>query len=124
MRDCRKGKGEKLISVVIMVFLKLNLDPNTYEEILRMFVDYGCWKDLLKIIEIETRFKRQTSKFWTTDQNCVEIKLFAEQLTKDNNLLLNCTSDKKPAISLCAKWAPSEKNTLCASSDVRRYMHI
>ncbi|AKI80468.1 hypothetical protein QJ850_gp231 [Acanthamoeba polyphaga mimivirus] len=110
LRDIRTGKGEKLIPVVIMTYLKFHLDTDVYNSIVTDFVSmYGCWKDLLKIVEIETRFRLSTPSVSNKNINPIEIKLFADQLQKDFDTVNNSTGTSKVAISLCAKWAPSEK---------------
>jgi len=110
MRDIRGGKGEKLIPAVLMICLKLTAEPNVYEAVLRKMVEYGCWKDLLRIIELETRYHREQRNLQLIA--CpIEITLFAEQLKKDSNIILVAEqgdTNTKAAISLCAKWAPSE----------------
>ncbi len=114
MRDVRKGKGEKLIPAVVMVYLKGNIEPATYEAMLHKMVEYGCWKDLLRIIEIQSRMVLDNSKKSrvrvpiTTSNNLIEVKLFADQLKKDSDELDNVEPGKNAIISLCAKWAPSE----------------
>jgi hypothetical protein len=100
MRDVRNGKGEKLIPIVLMVYLKFNIEPHTYEAILRKMLEYGCWKDVLRIVEIGNRLNNLTTR--------PEIRLFAEQLARDTKAIEEATSEKKAIISLCAKWAPSE----------------
>lgn len=113
MRDVRGGKGEKLIPVVIMVYLKNTIDPSIYESILHRMLDYGYWKDLLKIIEIDCRAKIESKKRYNVISSSTEVKLFAEQLKKDYELLKTTETNpnaKKVAISLCGKWAPSEKS--------------
>ena len=107
MRDVRGGKGEKLIPAVIMVYLKLNIEQNVYEAMLHKMIEYGYWKDLLKIIEIECRTKMEIN-CKTMDKCPIEVQLFAKQLQQDA-IALETTTEKKAIISLCAKWAPSEK---------------
>ncbi|XWV26993.1 hypothetical protein QJ857_gp0056 [Tupanvirus soda lake] len=111
MRDVRGGKGEKLIPAVIMVHLKHNVEPEVYEAILRKLVEYGYWKDLLRIIEIEARLAQETNKKAVADPHSIEVKLFAQQLKMDAQDIdaAVSSSGKKTAISLCGKWAPSEK---------------
>lgn len=124
MRDVRHGKGEKHIPVVILTYIKLVYPSDVYEPILRKMVEYGYWKDLLRVIEIETRYYKETCKKATLKTGPVEILLFAEQLKTDYKILMDyesCTNhssdqanlspvSKKVCISLCAKWAPSEKS--------------
>jgi hypothetical protein len=101
LRDIRNGKGEKLIPVVIVVCLKETLPKETYEIVLKEMVKLGYWKDILKVHEISCFL---TKRF---DEITPEIELFAEQLKQDHNALISNTSNV--AISLCGKWAPTEK---------------
>ena len=114
MRDARTGKGEKLLPIVIMAALGLTVNGQFYEDLCRELVSYGCWKDLLRIREIyqRTMLENDKSQTWT---NQVELRLFAEQLEHDWNCIqdedlsvYNSETYKPVAISLCAKWAPSE----------------
>lgn len=99
MRDVRNGKGEKLIPVAIMVYLKLSLDSDTYRVILENFVKYGCWKDVVRIYDIYCRYcKRNTINIL----NKIEIEIIADKLKTD--------SQSNDLVSLCAKWAPSENS--------------
>ncbi|AQN68104.1 hypothetical protein [Saudi moumouvirus] len=124
LRDIRSGKGEKLIPVAIICYLKLNIETSVYESILNEYIKYGCWKDLLKIIEIDSHI---SSEYKISKSTGIEVKLFSEQLKKDDYLINNMSTDKKIAISLCAKWAPSEyshynKKTLSVANDIMNYL--
>src|SRR5437867_3596209 len=55
MRDIRGGKGEKLIPEVLLVYFKKSTSVVAYEPLIRKIIEYGYWKDLLRIMEIETR---------------------------------------------------------------------
>lgn len=110
LRDIRTGKGEKLIPAVILVYLRHSLAKNDYESILRQMINYGCWKDLLRVVEINNRYLLKKNKRQVMDSITIEIMLFAEQLKKDLIALEeNTNNNGKIAISLCAKWAPTEK---------------
>ena len=124
LRDVRSGKGEKLIPIVILFCLKFKLPAAVYEDILRKMVQYGYWKDLLKIHEFECRYyklidKSNRNKKLTFLDNPIELRLFAEQLDIDRKIYENEkqnhenqnteNKNKNVAISLCAKWAPTEK---------------
>lgn len=104
LRDPRNGKGEKLISIVLMLMLKIYLkDDIFYQELLEyIFIRNGCWKDLLKLMEL--------SYYYDNLHNDVEINLFRNTLRDDlTKLYESSTTDTNPvAISLCAKWAPTE----------------
>uniref|UniRef100_A0A6C0CBB8 TROVE domain-containing protein n=1 Tax=viral metagenome TaxID=1070528 RepID=A0A6C0CBB8_9ZZZZ len=109
LRDIRGGKGEKLIPIVLMVCLKLAFPANVYSDILKNFIDYGCWKDLLRIIEIHNRLCLIIDPLCDTFDNTMECQMFANQLALDYQAYQVCT-DSKVAISLCAKWAPGERS--------------
>ena len=124
LRDIRKGKGEKLIPIVLLVFLKLNLDSSTYEDIIKLLLQYGCWKDILRIMEIYCHYTILSRNPLGSDpksipqrvnkkicqQGRIGNKTIQRSIRKDLELILDQPlSDKKIAISLCGKWAPSEK---------------
>jgi hypothetical protein len=75
-----------------MLWLRKNYN-DIYKLNIKIYIDkYGCWKDLLYISNINK-------------DNNYELKLFANQLIEDKK---NLEEDK--CISLCAKWAPSERD--------------
>lgn len=115
LRDVRGGKGEKLIPQVIMVHLSESLPKDEYKEILVKFLDYGYYKDLLRIVEIRNRLilngtgetrvemKETGVEYLYKNNRCVEFELLAEQL------LLDCDNyHNENSVSLCAKWLPNE----------------
>lgn len=124
MRDVRNGKGEKLIPAVLMVLIKRRCTDDVYEELARLMVDYGYWKDLLTIMEIDARL---TSQELGPSPTPIETKLFAQQLKLDLENLEK--SGEKTAITLCAKWAPTEdshfdsKPMQCAKK-IMKEMHL
>lgn len=98
-RDRINGKKEKKISNDAMIWLKNN-KPNTYYDNIMTYINkYGCWKDLLYI------------SYYCDDK--YELKLFAKKLLEDKILL-----DNNENVSLCAKWAPTEK----CRNDKRKHM--
>ena len=95
-RDRLKGKKEKELSNLCLLWLK-EFYPVIYKKNIMTYIDkYGCWNDLNYIIK-----KDYNNKF--------EYKLFAIQLKKDKELL---EEDKN--ISLCSKWVinANKKNTI------------
>lgn len=131
MRDVRGGKGEKKIPIVTMAYLKTFkvIPTETYESILKLFIKYGCWKDIVRISEIAIRSYSKIDVDF-------EMKLFADQITLDaeayiayeHELKINPDA-KKPAISLCAKWTPSEKShfdtkPLCFAKRIRKHLGL
>jgi hypothetical protein len=103
-RDRLKGKKEKKVSNEGMLWLRNNYFE-TYKLNIRNYVDkYGRWKDLLYI----TYNLKKASK-----EKDYELSLFSEQLRLDEQKL-----STTQAISLCAKWAPSENDR----NDKRKHM--
>lgn len=93
-RDRKNGKKEKLISIKAMKWLRDN-KFKTYKKNTQTYIDkYGCWKDIINIANKCSR------------ENAFEVELIANQLRLDK-LSLNDTNNN---VSLCAKWAPSEKD--------------
>lgn len=88
IRDYKNGRGEKDIAINLfnqlkktnLLIYKMNMDI--------FYGKYGCYKDILKI-----------------EDNYLELEFLKNQLEND---LDNMKQDK--AISLAAKWAPSEKS--------------
>lgn len=111
MRDVRGGKGEKLIPQILLVLLKKCV-PNAYQVIVQKMIDYGYWKDVMRVVEIDTRLNLETRKKKKANNDVsIEVKLFAKQLESDIETLKNhATEGKKATISLCGKWAPREKS--------------
>lgn len=104
MRDVRGGKGEKLIPIVLIAHLRYNISPDAYVALLKRMIEYGYWKDLLRIYEFTCRCNKTLVSSFTP-----EIDLIVEQLRLDVNTLNASTDPSVHApISLCAKWAPSE----------------
>jgi len=88
-RDIKDGKGEKFISKIMMLIIKIT-NPQVYTKLIPLFVNVGCWKDLLFLYEAGTIYGTQDSS---------EISAFSQRLLEDFG---------KDRPSLCAKWAPSE----------------
>ena len=87
MRDIRKGKGEKLIPCIIVVYLSYFIDHNTYKLLLEKIINYGYWKDILQIIELKRKLNNNDLD--------IEITLFSDQLKKDINILDTSSTEKK-----------------------------
>lgn len=102
-RDIREGKGEKLIGKVLLFLIKLT-NHNIYTELLQSFIEVGCWKDILFLVELTVHYCKELENLGinvsdNSAYNISEIKLFANQLKIDSTI-------EHP--SLCAKWAPTE----------------
>lgn len=128
LRDIRSGKGEKLIPIVLLVCLKFAFPREVYQSILGDFVSYGCWKDLLRVIEIYNRLCLMLDPNCITFDNEFECQMFATQIAADHSALKSAGATKV-AISLCAKWAPGEgshfnKAPIKAANQIRKLLKL
>lgn len=92
-RDRAEGKKEKNVSNRAMIWLKRKKNATYKLNILNYVNKYGCWKDI-SYIAIKN-----------INHNDYEVDMFADQLRLDKDLL-----DADKPVSLCAKWAPSERD--------------
>ncbi len=101
-RDCRNGKGERKVSYRGMLWLRKN-KPLTYILNLNTFLELGYFKDLLVLAGFVID---ENQEYLGTDNQILELELFAEFLKKDIERFEKYGS--KAQISLASKWAPSE----------------
>lgn len=93
-RDAREGKGEKQLSKIMLMIIKIS-HPEIYEKLVPLFIEVGCWKDVLFLYEMGQNYSNNSD----SDTDSVEINELAKQLTLDQ---------VAESPSLCAKWAPTE----------------
>jgi hypothetical protein len=100
-RDIRNGKGERRITIMCLLYLKI-CDRRVYTRLLYLFVnDLGYWKDLCVLCHA-SRILLLPYKY--------EIKLIVTHLEDDLQMYNRCQKTQKtPKLSLIAKWLPSEK---------------
>jgi len=91
-RDCRGGKGEKRLFHDSLKWLEAN-HPEVLDKNLKYIPQFGTWKDILVLVG-------------TTFENPV-LNLMANQLKEDLKFM---QANEKSKVSLCAKWAPSERH--------------
>jgi hypothetical protein len=112
-RWCRGGKGERSHFYSIMTVL-LEFYPSIVIKLLPLIPTYGYWKDPLLLLR---RVKEggnlstepSSSKVYADLEDSIW-RLFASQLDADlAELSQAALEDRAPKISLCAKFAPSEK---------------
>ena len=110
-RDCRSGKGEKLVVYKSLAFLRMR-KPRTYLMNLPLFVEVGYFKDLLLLTEMLEADNHSTYG----EETFVELELLATVLREDIELMdayealvAKGEKAKLPSLSLASKWAPSEK---------------
>ena len=133
LRDCRGGKGERALGIRSLQWLFLSY-PKKFMKVVGFIPEYGRWDDLIhfwpRVLNLQNSISEPTPKQqqqWLEYLNknfCVNIKdqksleelqnaqlrivlLFGQQLAKDLAAMKN---SNKP--SLCAKWAPTENDSL------------
>ena len=130
IRDCRGGKGERLLGRYALIWLFLN-HTEKFMKIAHHITTYGRWDDLLclwpKVLDLEEGVNTQSTlskiALINKNHNCnilgaadlsiirssqlQIVKIMGNQLIADLNLMQN----GKP-ITLCAKWAPTQKDSL------------
>lgn len=133
LRDCRGGKGERSLGIRAMQWLFLSY-PKQFMRVARLVPEYGRWDDLMhlwpRVLNLESAIpspSAEQQQQWRDHLNrnfYVNIKsekalkrrqrlqkeivlLTGDQLKKDRKMMGNSAK-----VSLCAKWAPTEKDSL------------
>lgn len=116
-RWVRGGKGERRIFVQLIVMLYKD-HPDKIMQILKWVPQYGTWKDLLLIAELQQEYAPKEA--WALQQAVYD--LFAEQLRRDDKEMMD--QGTKAKISYAAKYAPLEKThfskTIAADRGIAR----
>jgi len=102
-RDCRGGKGERDLFVLLFIELASRY-PQTAIEILPLIPKYGCYRDLFSIAGRLISDKKGNK---LTPLSDAILNLTVRQLEKD---AASAMTDVPKDISLLAKWAPREKS--------------
>ena len=121
IRDCRGGKGERELGRRALVWLFLNY-PQEMEKIMYLLPEYGRWDDLMyfwpHMLNLSDSLANICANYYTDIPNedtrhylCQQqenyIKLMGTQLCKDHANMQN-----GQPVTICAKWAPTEKDSL------------
>ncbi len=117
IRDCRGGKGEREIGRKLLQFL-FTENPTDFIKIVSLIPEYGRWDDLLYLFPtvmtsslFDTKFRRVFDAILSSPIYKIEIQtvigVICNQLLLDRDNMIQ----GKP-ISLCAKWCPSEKDSM------------
>uniref|UniRef100_A0A6C0EJU1 TROVE domain containing protein n=1 Tax=viral metagenome TaxID=1070528 RepID=A0A6C0EJU1_9ZZZZ len=120
LRDCRGGKGERELGRRALVWLFINR-PVEFRKVLHLLSEYGRWDDLLQffpgVLDLTDldKVRSNYSADVPSQDHLANLKvlqqevvdLVASQLSSD---VANMT-DGKP-VSLCAKWTPTERDSL------------
>jgi hypothetical protein len=102
-RNIRGGKGERQLMQNMLVYLMSQYPPLT-QNLLEFVPTYGCWRDLIALAEAYPKAEDSV------------VSLFVNQLLADSLIV-----GDKP-ISLCAKWAPRERNHMHLAKAVAKRM--
>lgn len=95
-RNPINGLGKKMDSIIKMFIIKL-IDEDAYKNLLPSYINEGCWKDVLILHEMSVNL----CNYVNPD---IEVRTIAYALIIDK-----MNYEKGQKISMCAKWAPSER---------------
>ena len=110
LRDCRGGKGERLQFVRAMKWLIREHSQSVLNN-LQHIPEYGYWKDLLSIF-IDTPFEDTMVDFYAN--------ILRTDMNDFSSAKSEIRNEPKYNISLAAKWAPSEGDSLDKSTGIRK----
>lgn len=120
LRDCRGGKGERELGRQAFTWLFVNY-PSEFRKVMHLIPDYGRWDDLLlffpNVLKLNT-LPQVRNDYSSNLQNedylynlhalqSEVVGLVAAQLRTDLQMM-----DEGEPISLCAKWTPTEGDSL------------
>jgi hypothetical protein len=115
IRDSRGGKGERLLGRHALAWLCVNY-PIEFRKVINLVPEYGRWDDLLYLFpsvlkvsdfrNMRSEYTDDDIEYIRTTQNMI-VKFFSDQLVEDKHNMENGLP-----VSLCAKWAPTECNSL------------
>ena len=135
IRDCRGGKGERDLGRRCFQWLFLNY-PSYFTKVVKLIPEYGRWDDLIylwpKVLQLQTPCTEPTSeqrKEWIDflnrnyysnikdDEKLLYIQSAQEDVVRimGNQLIADrqrMSNKEKSAVSLCAKWVPTERDSL------------
>lgn len=107
-RDCRGGKGERLLSYKMLLQL-FDEFPVTTMRLIEFFPEYGYYKDFLLLAEL----MGSDEKYTMLRSRILDI--VANQLIADEAAL---SRGDHAAVSLCAKYAPREHSHFAKKTNV------
>ena len=123
IRDCRGGKGERNLGRKALIWLFLNY-PDKFMKVAELMSLYGRYDDLMylwpKVLDLSDydrleninqnyccNIKTHEQLFHLEELQWSLVDIMGKQLLADKKLMLQ----GKP-VSLCAKWAPTQKDKL------------
>jgi hypothetical protein len=102
-RDVRGGKGERDLFTVMFNHL-LNIRPFLALKLVDLIPEYGSWRDVMVIFRDVISFDAAVRYLYAEQIRSALFHLIKTQLEKDEADM----ADRKPSISLLAKWMPRE----------------
>jgi len=119
IRDCRGGKGERDLGRKCLIWLFLNYTEE-FNCVAHLIAEYGRWDDLIELwpsVLVLSNTKNEQDEYYSTvldetklkriaELQILFVKMFGDQLVTDREDM----ESGKP-ISVCAKWAPTEKDS-------------
>jgi hypothetical protein len=103
-RDVRGGKGERDIGRKMLKWLFIHF-PSEFRKIYHLISVYGRWDDLFQFFP--NVIKGEILTFEQSEIQSDVVKFFANQLKTDKAYMENGNP-----VTLCAKWAPTENDSL------------
>lgn len=117
IRDCRGGKGERELGRKCLIWLFLNY-PNEFSSVAPLISEYGRWDDLIELwpgvldlsnIESVREIYSFSNISFLDNLRKLQlsfVSIVADQIVKDFEEMHNGNP-----ISICAKWAPTERDS-------------
>ena len=121
--------GERSLGRKAFVWLFINY-PQEFQKVVHLLPEYGRWDDLFvlwcRILDLKLSSPEHIAQNYASKKHSEDvlselhdlqvnlIKMFGDQLIQDRENML-----QNQPISLCAKWAPSEKGSLNKKYDIR-----
>lgn len=102
-RDVRGGKGERDLFTVMFKHL-LNIRPFLALKLVDLIPEYGSWRDVMVLFRDVISFDAAVQYLYAEQVRSALFHLVKTQLEKDEADM----ADRKPSISLLAKWLPRE----------------
>ena len=127
-RDCRGGKGEKLIFVKLFVLLAEDF-PDSTARLIPLIAQYGYYKDYWNILEEIGLLPNLTPNLEHL-RNCI-LEYLVVRLKTDAALVERAGESNveevqliREQVSLCAKYMPREGNAFCLKETNKECMRM
>lgn len=120
LRDCRGGKGERNLGRKALIWLFLNF-PKEFDSITHLLPEYGRWDDIISlwpsVLDISITNLPYLCQNYCVKINGIESINYLQEIQKklvkmmgDQLILDKYHMELGIPITLCAKWAPTQKD--------------